>query len=179
LAKKGKDYNVPDNIEILPDESVINSNNTKNEPDSFDTIFLDSKAMAIVVAYSANNEDDSNNNGTEGTQGTEFRDKSEGIEVFSDLVTSNNSVVSGNDINNIHNNTQDIIKNYDGSISKNSDNTSAYPIIPSQSSQSSHINSNQLDPSEHPDSSNGTMLTKGKTSTIVQQQVNKKDQNEQ
>jgi hypothetical protein len=68
-----------------------------------------------------------------------MRAKREGIEAFTDLVTSNNSLVSDDNIKNIHNNDE-------SNPSDTSDNTSIYPIIPSQSSQSSqssHSNSNQ------------------------------------
>jgi hypothetical protein len=153
LNRKGKEYDVPDEIKILSSDNYNNDNLNSgnnllllNEPDSFDAIFhYNNDGYRAIV---------SNGNGTEGTQGTEFRDKGECIEALSHLVTNNNSVISGDDINNIHNNTENIIKNHEPNVAKMSDNTSTYPIIPSQSSQSSHSNSNQLEPSKHPDSSN-------------------------
>jgi hypothetical protein len=62
-----------------------------------------------------------------------MRAKREGIEAFTDLVTSNNSLVSDDNIKNIHNNDENNIKNYESNPSDTSDNTSIHPIIPSQS----------------------------------------------
>jgi hypothetical protein len=166
LTRKGKEYDVPDKIEILPPDKVNSNDNGVNTPDSFDAILFatpviseeqepssmeheqeqEQKEEVVTAITLSTNEDDSYNNGTEGTQGTQFRDKGEGIEAFTDLVASNNSSVYDNNVNNIHNNDENNIKNYESNPSDTSENTSAYPIIPSQSSQSSHSNSNQLEP---------------------------------
>ena len=45
LARKGREYDVPDEIEILPDDHV-NSNTIEEELDSFDSIFLSSSSVA-------------------------------------------------------------------------------------------------------------------------------------
>lgn len=67
LRKKGREYNVPEKIEILPDET---SQQDISKADSFDALF--------VVSLSS---------GTEGTEVTQYRDKDQGSDTITSIIS--------------------------------------------------------------------------------------------
>jgi hypothetical protein len=68
LRKKGREYNVPEKVEILTDEpSQLDS----DKLDSFDALFVDSSS-----------------GGTEGTEGTKYRDKHKGTDAVTSIISA-------------------------------------------------------------------------------------------
>jgi hypothetical protein len=147
LKRKDREYNVPDKIEILPDEKVGQS---INELDSFDVIFgsnsNDGDSSSESLTITTYNEHDSSS-GTEGTEGTQLGDK--GQEGTANTV--NNSQISNDTTNHTNNNDND--NNDKGSYQHNTEKSlekgqcnsinqanilSAYTPVASLASQSSH-----------------------------------------
>jgi hypothetical protein len=71
LSKKGREYNVPEKIEILTDEP---SQDDSNKLDSFDVLFVDSL--------------NDGTEGTEGTEGTQYRDKHRGTDAITSIIST-------------------------------------------------------------------------------------------
>jgi len=93
LVKKGREYNVPKRIEILHDETSQESNRL----DSFDSIFIDSSSC-----------------GTEGTEGTQYNDRHQGVNTITSIISKEQwakfvnifqNIIKGN-TNNIKNNVR-------------------------------------------------------------------------
>ena len=127
LIRKDSEYNVPDKIAILSDDLI---QNVSNEPDSFDSVFLESTSN--IENESVIQED----SGTQGTQGTHLGDKEVTNQVLANIITMDQSIKFENSI-------RDILEKHEQNDQSHYSNTpkniSAYPLIPSQSSQSSHF----------------------------------------
>jgi hypothetical protein len=149
LKRKDREYNVPDKIEILPDERVGEG---INELDSFDVIFGSnssdddddsSSEASIKTTY---NEHDYSSSGTEGTQLGD-KGQEEGIadtvnnsQISDDTTnhTNNNNENDNNDKNSCQHNTEKSLEKGQYDSINQTNNLSAYTPVASLASQSSH-----------------------------------------
>jgi hypothetical protein len=159
LKRKDREYNVPDKIEILPDEKVGQS---INELDSFDVIFGnnsndnddDDDSSSEASTITTHNENDYSSSGTEGTEGTQLGDKGqeEGIaDTVNNSQTSNDTTNLTNINNNDNNDKNSCQHNTEKSLEKGqcnsihqANNLSAYTPVASLASQSSQSSQSSL-----------------------------------